>query len=128
LDVARGNAQRHGVLDRIRFLEGDLFRALPDGEERFELVVSNPPYTADAHPAGPEPTLALQAGPEGLDVIRGVVEGAPRHLAVNGTLLVEIADDQEVAVRALAAAVFEEFEIHRDLAGLPRLLEARPSG
>jgi len=127
LAVARENAARHGFLERIRFLEGDLFAPLPAGE-RFDLVLSNPPYVAEGQAAGVaahEPGPALFAGPRGLDVIGRLLAGAPGVLAPGGTLLVEIGDDQADEVRALAAAHFADVAIRKDLAGLPRLLEAR---
>ncbi len=131
LDYARQNAATHGVADRIRFLEGDLFQPL-EPTDRFDVIVSNPPYVADEpQPAGTdgdalkhEPAQALFAGPEGLAVLTLLIEGAPAFLAPGGTLLAEIGEDQEQAVLALARAAFAHAKVHRDLAGLPRILEA----
>ena len=121
LEVARGNAERHAA--DIRFLKGDLFDPLEPGS-RFDLIASNPPYVAEgcAMPPG-EPRLALHGGREGLDLIRRVIDGAPAWLAEGGTLLVEIGEEQELAVKS-AARRFESVVVHRDLAGLARLLEA----
>src|SRR5262245_36534608 len=81
LAVAARNAGRHGVADRVRFLAGDLFAALPDGE-RFDFVLSNPPYVAAEEMAGlpphvrdHEPRLALDGGPGGLAVIERALAG-----------------------------------------------------
>jgi len=126
LDVARGNAARHGVAERVRFLEGDLFAPL-DGE-RFDLIASNPPYVAvgeAAEVARHEPALALFAGERGLDVIARLLAEAPAHLEAGGTLLMEIGEEQGDEVRALAARHFRRVEIHPDLSGHPRILEAR---
>jgi release factor glutamine methyltransferase len=118
LAVARRNAERHGV--RIRFLEGDLYAALPQGE-RFDVIASNPPYVRAAEAARVathEPLLALDGGPDGVALLARVLEGAPRHLAPQGALLCEIGEDQESAALRLAPGGV----VARDLAGHPRLL------
>lgn len=125
LEVARRNAARHGA--RVRFLEGDLYAALPVGE-RFDVIASNPPYVRApeaARVATFEPLLALDGGPEGTTLLARVIEGAPRFLAAGGTLLCEIGEDQEAAALRLAAGRFAAVEVARDLAGHPRMLEAR---
>ena len=122
LGVARRNAERRGV--EIRFLQGDIFDPLAE-DERFDVIVSNPPYVADGDAAAVgahEPHAALYAGPRGLDVIARLVAGAPERL--DGTLLVEIGEDQGDAVRELAARSFRHVEILADLGGLPRILQA----
>ena len=124
LAVARRNAERAGVADRIEFREGDLFEPV---EGRFDLIASNPPYVAEgaampdveAH----EPHVALFAGADGLDVLRRLLPQAVGHLEPGGTLLCEIADEQSAAVRALAEPHFAEVSFHADLAGMLRLLE-----
>ena len=128
LELAARNAARHGA--EIRFLEGDLFAAVPAGE-RFDLIVSNPPYVPDgeaAEVAAHEPHGALYAGPAGLDVIRRILAEAPGRLNEGGALLVEIGEDQEAEVRGSAAAHFGTIRVHSDLSGHPRVLEASPSG
>jgi release factor glutamine methyltransferase len=127
LEVAAKNAARHGVADRIRFLEGDLFSPL-EPTERFDLVVSNPPYVAEgeaAAVAAHEPHLALYGGKRGLEIIERLLAAAPAHLAEGGTLLVEIGEDQEAGVRECAVAHYARVEVRRDLRRLPRVLEAR---
>jgi release factor glutamine methyltransferase len=125
LAVARENASRHGV--SVRFLEGDLYAALPGGE-RFDVIAANPPYVRAAEAARVaihEPLLALDGGPRGLSLLARVIEGAPPFLAAGGTLLCEIGEDQEPAALRLAAGRFARAEVARDLAGQPRMLEAR---
>jgi release factor glutamine methyltransferase len=127
LGVARANAARHGV--RVRFLEGDWYASL--GGERFELIVSNPPYVAAGDPhlgrngLPFEPRRALTDGVEGGDglaCVRRVVAGASRHLYPGGWLLVEHGYDQAHEVRALLrAAGFGEVASWRDEAGIERV-------
>ena len=121
LAVARHNAERHAV--DIRFCKGDLFDPLERGS-RFGLIASNPPYVAAGQLPPAEPRLALLGGADGLDLVRRVIHGAPDWLAKGGTLLVEIGEDQGDSVEALARARFSKTTLHRDLAGLPRLIEA----
>ena len=120
LAVARTNAERHGV--SIDFHEGDLFA--PVGGQAFDLILANPPYVAAGQAPPGEPSVALCAGADGLDVIRRLLPAAPAHVADEGTLLMEIGEDQADAVAGLASAHFAHVEIHRDLAGHPRVLEA----
>jgi release factor glutamine methyltransferase len=91
----------------------------------FDVIVSNPPYVREDDPhlraLVCEPHIALVAGPDGLDALRLVVAGAPRHLAPGGWLLVEHGHDQGDAVRELfEAAKFQSIRTVRDLAGLER--------
>ncbi len=136
LIVARDNASRHAVAERIRFLEGDLFAPLSSGDQ-FDLIVSNPPYVADGEMATlpadirlHEPPLALQAGPQGLDVIARLISGAPAHLAVGGTLFIEISPEQAVAVCALIqeSARFEPARTVKDSSGKERVVMATVKG
>ena len=110
LEVARVNAERHGA--NIRFLEGDWFAALGGdlGDERFDLIVSNPPYVraGDSHlrenglPFEPQQALTDGiGGGDGLDCIRRIIHAAPRHLQQNGWLLLEHGYDQAAEVRHL---------------------------
>jgi release factor glutamine methyltransferase len=133
LAVARENAERLGLAGRIRFLCGDLFAAVAG--ERFDLVVSNPPYLADAEAAGLAPELAhepreaLFAGPLGLEVLLRLVAGAPGALEPGGWLALETAPGQAEAVRAACnARGLAEAAVVRDLAGRPRVVVARAAG
>ena len=139
LEVARDNAASLGVARRIRFAEGDLFAplAFPGADCRFDFILCNPPYVAAAEmPAlqrqvrDHEPLVALSPGSDPLAVQRRLAEGATRHLRPGGYLLVEIGWSQEAAVRSLYAERrdIEIVEVKQDLAGIPRLVIARPSG
>jgi release factor glutamine methyltransferase len=124
LAVARRNALKLGL--EVDFRHGLWFE--PVAGERFDLVVSNPPYVAmgDAHLSQGdlrfEPQSALVAGPEGLDAIREIVRGAPSHVNPGGWLLVEHGLGQDVAVRGLLReAGFDEIHTWPDLAGIARV-------
>jgi release factor glutamine methyltransferase len=126
LDVARRNAARHGVA--VEFRHGSWLAPL--GEERFDLVVANPPYVAagDPHLAelAFEPALALVSGEDGLDALREIIRAAPAHLAPGAWLLVEHGLGQATAVRRLLEeAGLEESRTWPDLAGIPRVSGAR---
>lgn len=129
LSVAMTNARRHGVADRIHFLQADLASPL---RGPVDLVVSNPPYVAEEEwaslPASVrehEPRLALDGGPEGLRVIRRLLADAARLLRPRGALLVEIGAGQGSHAAALARAVFPQarIRIHPDMASRDRTLE-----
>jgi release factor glutamine methyltransferase len=129
LEVARGNARRLNI-GNARFAHSDWFSALAG--ERFDLVVSNPPYIADAdeHLAQGdlrfEPRSALASGADGLDDIRRIVADAKGHLTAGGWLLFEHGHDQAARVRGLLeAAGYAEVFSARDLAGIERVSGAR---
>ncbi len=144
LAVARRNAERHKVSERVTFLHGDLFEPLPPstslpsppsspGEGRFDVIVSNPPYVATGDAAGlppdvvqHEPKDALFAGDDGLDIIRRIVEQSPRFLNPGGTLLIEFSPEQAERVSGLLneSGSFGEVTILRDLSQNPRAVRA----
>ena len=108
LDRARANAAALGLAARVRFVPGHWFDAVGE-DDRFEVVVSNPPYIAagewDALPEdvrGFEPPTALLAGPRGLDDLRAIVDAAPRHLVPGGLLALELAETRAARGRRLA--------------------------
>jgi release factor glutamine methyltransferase len=133
LEVAPDNARRHGVVERIEFRQGDACGAFDEGE-RFDVIVSNPPYVADGELAELEPEIrnweprsALAAGHDGLDVVRRLVAEAPAYLEPDGWLLVEIGSTQADAVaRLLEGESWRSLAISRDLAGNQRVVAARP--
>ena len=135
LDVTRSNAERHGVLDRLELLESDVFDRL-QANDRFDLIVSNPPYVPASDIDGLqaevrdfEPVIALTDGGDGLSVIRRIVEQAPNFLSTNGHLLMEIGFDQSERVSKLFSPdVWERPELFPDLQGIPRLVKAKLLG
>ena len=132
--VASRNAARHRVEDRMRLRRGDCFDMLDGGPAlgSFEVIVSNPPYLDDTEIAALEPDirafeprLAMSAGAGGLDVFRAIAAGAPRHLAHDGQLIVEVAAGQAAAVAKLfAQAGLRVVSVINDFAGQPRVVRA----
>ena len=132
LAVARDNARALGA--EVRFLHGSWFDPLPAGE-RFDLIVSNPPYIerGDRHlDEGDlrfEPRGALTDEADGLACLREIVAGAPARLEAGGWLMVEHGYDQGAAVRELfGAAGLSQVETIRDLAGQDRVTIGRKAG
>jgi release factor glutamine methyltransferase len=132
LEVARANAEALGVA--VDFREGSLFAAVHG--ERFDLVVSNPPYVGDEERAALDPEVrdwepsgALFAGTGGLDVIAPLVREAPAHLEPRGLLALEIGAAQGAAVSELIAATgaFAPARVLPDLAGRDRMVLAELS-
>lgn len=128
LAVARDNAARLGA--EAGFMQSDLFAALAGWA--FDLIVSNPPYVAEADPhmgrgdVRFEPRHALTSGADGLDAIRAIVQRAPAHLSDGGWLLLEHGWDQGEAVgRLLADGGFSAVFLERDLAGQARISGGR---
>jgi release factor glutamine methyltransferase len=133
LETARANARALGLEDRIRFMLGDWFGAV-GGDERFEVIVSNPPYIAtgewDQLPEdvrGFEPQHALFSGATGLEALREIVDDAPLHLVAGGLLALELAEMRaaEVAGWLEGAHDWSGVTLLDDLSGRPRVLLAR---
>ena len=121
LAVARANGER--LHTSVHWRHGSWWGAVPG--ERFDLVLSNPPYIADDDPhlaaLQHEPRSALASGTDGLDDIRAIVAGAPAHLQAGGWLLLEHGHEQASAVRALLHAQgFAAVDSRKDLAGIAR--------
>lgn len=130
VEVARRNAERHQVADRVTLLPGDLYAPLPP-HETFDLIVSNPPYVRDDELASlpadvrdHEPALALTAGPDGLDVVRRIVAGLPSRLRDPGGVLIELSPEHAATAQELLAGVglFRRVEVVRDLDRWERVL------
>jgi release factor glutamine methyltransferase len=144
LALARRNAERHGVAERIRFLQGDLLAPLPnnahpepkpgvsrDSSRRVDVIAANLPYvrTGDFEAAPPEirdhePRIGLDGGPDGLRVIERLLDQAPSRLNPGGALFAEIGDEQGDAASRLAAESFPRARVGvmQDLSGLDRVL------
>ncbi len=126
LRVARENARRHGVAARVHLLRADAYSALKC-RNRFDVVVSNPPYVSegewDSLPAEVrnfEPPGALLAGADGLAVLRVLAAGAGGFLAPGGELWCEIGEAQGEAVRRLPCGSLRFADVYRDLSGRDR--------
>jgi release factor glutamine methyltransferase len=128
LAVARRNARRHGVADRVALIAGDLLAALSP-RRPVDVVISNPPYVPEGSPevsldvARHEPAAALYAGPDGLDVVRRLIVDAARVVGPGGRLVMEIGAGQVAAVAAAAAAhgAWQGTVFHQDLQGIARV-------
>ncbi len=127
LAVLRANAEHVGVANRVQIQQGDWANGL---DERFDLVVSNPPYIPSADIAGLppevsqfEPHLALDGGPDGLVAYRIITAALPRLLKPGAAFALEVGLGQTEAVRALAeAAGLRAGEPLPDLSGIPRVV------
>jgi release factor glutamine methyltransferase len=131
LAIAARNVVRNGVADRVTLVRGDLLDATSGP---FDLIVSNPPYipTGDMASLQPEilsyePRIALEAGPDGLDVIRRLVPMAAERLSPGGWLIFEFGDGQAIGVREIIEAEPRLAVVawRDDLAGIPRVVVAR---
>ena len=136
IEVAKRNASKHSVTDRVEFRVSDCFTELDRNNAVFDLVVSNPPYVPVRHLEGLqrevreyEPHLALEAGADGLSIIRRLLVETPVHLKIGGHFLFEIGFDQSEAVESLVdQRVWKLVDIHRDLQGIPRTVELKRVG
>jgi len=128
--IAKTNAERNGLAERVDVRTGDLF--VPVAGERFDLIVSNPPYIATAVIATlssevqHEPRLALDGGADGLAFYDRICAQAAEHMLPGAAIVLEHGFDQADAVGArLAAAGFEQITLTRDLGRNPRVTSAR---
>lgn len=133
LAVARANAARHGVEERVTLAECDLLEC-PETAGPWDIIVSNPPYVREDEFASlpdtvrlHEPRQALVGGATGVEVIRRLVSQAALRLAAGGWLLIEIGPSTAAAAREVITAVagLEPGPTLNDLAGLPRIVQAR---
>jgi release factor glutamine methyltransferase len=132
LAIARRNAERHGLAERIEFVESDLFAAIPAGEP-FDVIVSNPPYVSTAEMAelppdvrDYEPHTALEAGPEGTEVVARLIAQSAERLKPGGALFLEISPMIAAAVEQLVreSPQFNLAPTLRDPAGHARVVQA----
>ncbi len=137
-EVARANAIRHNVADRLDLMVGDLLEPLMDhpitrSDAALDYLVSNPPYIPDdewdcvePNVKDHEPHLALRGGVDGLDYVRRLLAEAPRIIKPEGLLLIEVADSRAEQARTLIAAnpMLGETRVLNDVDGLPRVVVA----
>ena len=131
LNMARANAERHGVADRITFHEGDALMALPSGG-LFDVIVSNPPYipsleieSLQVEVRDHDPRLALDGGADGLDFYRSLARHGLSRLQPDGRLLLEVGDGQAGAVVELITAQGGRvLEVLPDLNNIERIVVA----
>jgi release factor glutamine methyltransferase len=129
--VAGRNAKKHGVDDRLKLFESDVFAGLSG--QSFDLILSNPPYVPlpdmsglQAEVRDHEPRVALTDGADGLSIVRRIVTAAPSFLRQKGFLLLEIGFGQSEQVADMFDAdIWQSHELHPDLQGIPRLVLAR---
>jgi release factor glutamine methyltransferase len=133
LQIARENAETNKASDQIAFLTGNGLSPL-SADERFDFIVSNPPYVTEGEfdQLQPdvrlhEPKLALVSGADGLDLARELIQETPKHLNPGGFLLMEIAPEQASAVQSLLEADgrYENVRILKDLSNHPRVAAAQ---
>jgi release factor glutamine methyltransferase len=133
VEIARLNARRHGVEERMEFFCGDLFEPVAEEREGFDLIVANPPYIRAGDLAGLapeirewEPNMALDGGADGLLYYRRIVAAAGDYLKSGGSILLELGDAMNEAVALLFADAsdFEPAKVYRDYAGKKRVIAA----
>ena len=132
LNVARLNAGRHGVNDKINFVQSDIFLEVP--AELYDCIVSNPPYirTLCLNDLMPdvidfEPRSALDGGYDGLDFYKQIIPEALNYLKKGGAIVLEIGEKQAQEVTSLFYGVFdyEEIKVTKDYSGYDRVVSAR---
>ena len=122
LAVTAINIAAHGVQARVRALRSDVFDALAG--QRYDVIVSNPPYVGDAEMADlpaeyrHEPATGLHSGVDGLDVVRRILAGAAAHLEPHGMLIVEVGNSEATLVEAFAQVPFTWLEFDRGGGGV----------
>jgi len=133
LAVAKDNAERHGIVDRIEWVEGDLLVSLRDRDlaGKVEVIVSNPPYIAETDWVGLQPEVrefeprsALVSGPTGTEFHERLLRDSKEFLAPGGTLVMEIGQGQLPAVQRIAEQVggYEALRAVKDEAGIERIV------
>jgi len=122
LEVAARNVARHGVEDRVRLLQSDLFESIPAG--RYDLIIANPPYVASGSMRDlpreyqAEPNLGLVAGDDGLSLVLKILVEAPRFMTPDGILVCEVGESEHRLAAALPGVPFLWLEFERGGSGV----------
>lgn len=133
LEVAKRNATKLGVEDRITFLKGDLFSPLKDINNEFDFIVSNPPYISTSQfqylplDIRFEPRIALDGGEEGLNFYDKIINGSLDYLKEGGYLALEVGGETQSKIindKILQTKRFDEIKIIKDYAGINRIIIA----
>jgi release factor glutamine methyltransferase len=127
LNIAKENAEKHMVADRIKFMQTDVFPGT--SEEKYDLIISNPPYIKSETIKGlqpevkdHEPMSALDGGSDGMNVYNKILGGAKEFLSENGRMIFEIDPPLTETIKSAAKeAGYKNIEILEDLAGLARV-------
>jgi release factor glutamine methyltransferase len=133
LNIAKENAAKHSVADRIEFVKADLFNMPQKYEAGFDIIVCNPPYIAYgdikylAKEISQEPMQALVGGKDGMDFYRRIIKYSPGFLKNNGRIILEIGDNNSLEIEQVIrnSDVFSEIEFSDDLNGIRRVVTAR---
>lgn len=134
IQIASRNATRHHLEDKIHFFSGDWFAPMRTKKDFFDLILCNPPYikTDVVDSLQPEivdfePFIALDGGPDGLDSIKQIIQGAHQYLKPGGILMLEIAHDQKEDVQRLMIQCghYDNFVCRKDYSGYDRVVEMR---
>ncbi|HUO36156.1 MAG TPA: peptide chain release factor N(5)-glutamine methyltransferase [Candidatus Acidoferrum sp.] len=137
LEVAKTNAARHGVASQIECFEMDLLAGLRDSADKFDMIVSNPPYISreEKHSLQPEvrdhePHAALFGGASGVEIYARLIEQSRSLLRSGGILVLELGHDSLTRVRAMLddSRAWRDVRVTNDLAEIPRVLSAVLSG
>lgn len=132
--LAKENARYLSVLDRIKFINGDLFNPISSSANLFDLIISNPPYIIDQEinllskeVKDYEPRIAIDGGPDGLEFYRRIISQSPFYLCEEGWLLLEIGRGQAEKVLEMIEreGYFHKPDLIKDLSGVKRVLKAQ---
>lgn len=128
LRIALDNVTRLGINNRAVFRKSDLFSKIRE-EERFDMIISNPPYIPIGTELEPElkhePSIALFAEENGLQLYRKIVAESPLHLKKGGWLIFELGVGEALSVKAFMSEYFEDVKVEKDLAGIDRIIYGR---
>ena len=131
LEIAKLNAQKYAVLERLKLIISDVFSQLTT--EKFDLIVSNPPYIPESDISNLqlevsmfEPLNALTDDKDGLSIIKKIINESPKFLNSNGFLLMEIGYNQSSQVKEIFEQnIWQRIDILPDLQGIPRMVKAK---